>query len=104
MISDNLFAPQLPKDCDCCDDGYDCMKTEYQYADVSIPIKISPDIKVGKITSECTGKASICYCENCCDNSCEFTVTHKIKIKKISRVHMYYCIHLTILAVCELAI
>ena len=81
MISDNLFAPQLPKDCDCCDDGYDCMKTEYQYADVSIPIKISPDIKVGKITSECTGKASICYCENCCENSCEFTVTQKIKIK-----------------------
>ena len=30
--------------------------------------------------------------------------SHKIKIKKISRVHMYYCIHLTILAVCELAI
>ena len=30
--------------------------------------------------------------------------SHKIKIKKISRVHMYYCIHLTILAVCKLAI
>lgn len=75
-----VYPPIQPPSCNCKDDN-GCMKTEYQYADVSIPVKISPDVKVGKIISECCGKPAVSYSENCCESKCELTLTQKIRIK-----------------------
>ena len=57
-----------------------CSATGYQYADISIPIEICPDISIGQIETECCGAPTIVCCEyNCC--YCEVILNQKICIK-----------------------
>ena len=59
----------------------DCVKTAYQYADVNIPVQLSPNVTVGDIEIECCDEPIVNCCENRCQSSCDVTVVQKIRIK-----------------------
>lgn len=50
-----------------------CNRVNYQYADVSVPVKVKPFAKVGKIDVECCGEPVIYYKKGGCfeNGSCE---------------------------------
>ena len=65
-----------------CKGSYDeCVKTGYQYANVSVPIELKPSTKIGDIVVECCSEPVVDCCENKCENKCEITVTQKVCIK-----------------------
>lgn len=59
----------------------DCKKTAYQYADVSVPVKLKSDAEIGDVEIECCGEPVIRCCSGECANSCEVIITQKISIK-----------------------
>lgn len=52
-----------------------------QYADISIPVELSPDTTVGRIEVECCAEPSVCYMENEAENTCEITVLQMMQIR-----------------------
>lgn len=70
--------PPKPIDPDCCDG---CTKIGYQYADVSVPVELKPNVKIGKIETECCGEPLVCCTENPAGKGFEALITQKICIK-----------------------
>ncbi len=64
-----------------CDDHDGCATVNYQYANISIPIAVTPKARVGEITIECCDEPCI-ECMNCeCKNGLDLVVTQKVCIK-----------------------
>lgn len=64
------------------DDFNKCCETvSHHYADISLPVELSPHASVGKIETECCGKPIIRCKEARRHNTCEITITQKIQIK-----------------------
>lgn len=59
----------------------DCLKVSRQYADVSLPIEIIPQVCAGCIEAECCGEPVVLCKDNCCGGSCEITITQKVEIR-----------------------
>lgn len=59
----------------------ECESTVYQYASVSLPIQLKPDVTIGDITVECCDEPEILRCENRCQKGCTVTVTQNVYLK-----------------------
>ena len=59
----------------------ECSKLVYQYADISLPMELKPDVKVGKIEMECCGEPDITCKKTDPKDKCEFVITQKICLK-----------------------
>ncbi|MBS6398250.1 MAG: hypothetical protein KH452_14140 [Clostridiales bacterium] len=59
----------------------DCSAVAYQYADLCIPVEVSPHAAIGSIRTECCGKPAITCRENPSCRSCEIIIEQKIRIK-----------------------
>ncbi len=61
--------------------GRDCDTLASQLADISVPLEICPDVKLGNIQTECCGEPYI-QCEHePCGSNCNIIVTQSVKIK-----------------------
>ncbi|MBP3702247.1 MAG: hypothetical protein J6I65_00530 [Lachnospiraceae bacterium] len=76
----NNSLDEAVKPCDC-QSSKGCMKTGYQYADINIPIDLKPNTTIGEIESECCGEPAVHCKENTIGNTCEITITQKVRIK-----------------------
>ncbi len=65
-------------ECSCGDDG--CTKTARHYADISVPIELSPNTSLGDVSVECCGEPTVVCRENMCNNSCKITVKQKLSV------------------------
>lgn len=60
---------------------HDCDQDAFQFVDISVPVEICPDVKLGKIETECCGEPYI-QCEHePCGSNCSIIVTQSVKIK-----------------------
>ena len=78
---ENGFCPEV--DCKFDDDKapHDCGCFASQLADISIPLEICPDAKLGRIETECCGEPYI-QCEHePCGSNLNIIVTQSVKIK-----------------------
>ena len=67
--------------CDKHDKHEKCDKDAFQFVDISVPVEICPDVKLGRIETECCGDPFIqCECEPCGSNL-SIIVTQSVKIK-----------------------
>lgn len=71
-----------------CKDQHGCTKVTYQYAEVNVPIKVSPYAKVGKIETKCCGMPVLtekndfdCGCKGGCELEICQTICVKIPIE-----------------------
>ncbi len=66
------------------DDQHGCTKTTFQYAEVKIPVKVTPYAKVGKIETQCCGnpvvKRKQCD-ESKCEVCCEIEISQGLCVK-----------------------
>ena len=59
----------------------DCDNDAFQFVDISVPLEICPDVKLGKIETECCGEPYI-QCEHePCGSNLNIIVTQSVKIK-----------------------
>ena len=74
-----------------CDDRDGCGTVNYQYANISIPIAVTPKTRVGEITIECCDEPSIeCIgCEH--RHGLDLVVTQKVCIKIPVRYQIEAC-------------
>ncbi|MCC8042622.1 MAG: hypothetical protein LIO69_03805 [Oscillospiraceae bacterium] len=73
--SDDLF----PKPCQCADG--ECTKVICKEAEITVPIELMPTASVNDISMECCSDPVV-ICSQCgCDDSCQLSITQKIKIK-----------------------
>ncbi|MGN0517895.1 MAG: hypothetical protein ACI4II_04135 [Acutalibacteraceae bacterium] len=82
MTSDTLYRSIMDassSECKCPKD--ECVKNCYHYADISVPIEMKPNAKLGDVSIECCGEPSVECCENKCGYTCEITVKQKISIR-----------------------
>lgn len=85
------MKPDDKKDCKCSKDGHACTKVSYQYADVSVPIKIKPFARVGKIDTKCCGESIVQDHrkeDGSCHGVCDFVITQAICVK----IPIEYCV------------
>ena len=80
---ENGYCPEV--DCKFDDDkahhDHDCGCFASQLADISIPLEICPDAKLGRIETECCGEPYI-QCEHePCGSNLNIIVTQSVKIK-----------------------
>lgn len=82
MYNDNLNVYDVTNQTDVKDAGrYCCEKTEKREFDVALPIDVRPDVKVGKIKTECLGTAKTTCCCNPDNSECELEITQKFCVK-----------------------
>ncbi|MEE1279231.1 MAG: hypothetical protein UHH95_00180 [Oscillospiraceae bacterium] len=67
------------------DDKHDkcdkCDNDAVQFVDISVPVEICPDVKLGRIETECCGDPFVqCECEPCGSNL-SIIVTQSVKIR-----------------------
>lgn len=84
-INFNVPSKEMPKDsCDCTHDG--CMKTGYQYADISLPVELTPKAEIGSIEVECCGEPTVVCENNECSNVSRVVITQRISVS----IPIYY--------------
>lgn len=59
----------------------ECTKVAHQYAEVSLPIEIKPEAKLGNVETECCGEPTVICHESQCYGMCEVTIIQKLCIK-----------------------
>ncbi len=77
------------KHCGCMDekeieDQHGCTKTTFQFAEVKVPVKVTPYAKVGKIETQCCGNPVVIrkQCdEGRCEMCCEIDICQGICVK-----------------------
>ncbi|MBQ7033946.1 MAG: hypothetical protein IJN25_09865 [Clostridia bacterium] len=69
----------------------DCVKTEHQKADVSVPIQLKPKATIGDIVMECCDEPEVKCHEDKHKNVCEVIVTQKVCIKIPIRYQISAC-------------
>ena len=79
MIQEPYETEKRPEEHNCSKD--ECVKMGYQYANVSSPIQLKPNIKIGDIDVECCNEPVVECCDCKCDSKCEITITQKVCIK-----------------------
>ncbi len=92
-MNENMAEEYLDNNCeDDCDcnhgpeyeykDQHGCTKVTYQYAEVSVPIKVTPYAKVGKIETKCCGTPVLTESNDCgCNGGCELEICQTICVK-----------------------
>ena len=79
-----MFENEFKEHQDCCDD---CKSIIEKFLTICLPVKTTPNVKVGKIKTECCGNPIISAKkhEKCCgeknDGCCKFTIIQKMKIE-----------------------
>lgn len=82
MTYDSSCRPKPPAPPDICECGEDgCEKVGYQYADICVPIELTPDAVINKVTVECCGEPFVECEERDCKSACELVVVQKVNIK-----------------------
>lgn len=72
-----VMHERRPRDCS----QDECTKTAFQRAEVSVPIEIKPETKLGEVELECCGEPTV-ICKECeCHDKCEITIIQKLCIK-----------------------
>lgn len=67
--------------CDKYDKCDKCDNDAVQFVDISVPVEICPDVKLGRIETECCGDPFVqCECEPCGSNL-SIVVTQSVKIR-----------------------
>ena len=78
-----LEYPPLPP-CDCressCKDG-NCKQTGYQYADISLPITLKPNVSLCDIEIECCGEPVVTCQKVPCNDMLHINVIQKVCVK-----------------------
>ena len=59
----------------------ECSKVSCQYADITLPVEIKPDAKVGEIKLECCGEPSVTCKKGQSKDVCEIKINQKICVK-----------------------
>lgn len=72
-------SDNLNDNCNCSED--ECVRTNYQYANVSVPIQLRPSATTGNIVVECCEEPVVECRGDERRNSCEITITQKVCIK-----------------------
>ena len=75
---ENGYCPEA--DCDGAH-GRECDSHALQLADISIPLEICPDAKLGRIETECCGEPYIQCEQEPCGSNLNIIVTQSVKIK-----------------------
>ena len=79
-----------------------CVKTGYQYADISVPMELKPSATLGDIIMECCGEPDVDCRESKCGDSCEITITQKVSIKIPVHYQVSACVgNSTINCICD---
>lgn len=65
--------------CECSEST--CCKTGYQYADISLPIQVKPNVVLGEIVTECCGEPTMTCIKTGCNDMCELKIEQRICIK-----------------------
>ena len=88
---DKKEKPEKFEKCDeCKKEHHACTRVTYQYAEVSVPVKVKPIAKVGKIETQCCGNPIItdhmkkdddCECKGVCELEITQTICVKIPIE-----------------------
>lgn len=77
----NSIMPQESFDfCDCYN-NQGCLKTGIQYANISTPVNITPNVKIGEIVTEYIGEPDVRCTETNCKNAYKLLIRQKIRIK-----------------------
>lgn len=61
-----------------------CPAVGHQEVEVCVPVEVKPFAEVGKIKTQCVGKAVVAKCDKCQGEKkreCKFTITQKIKVE-----------------------
>lgn len=60
-----------------------CSKINYQYADIGVPVKVTPYAKVGRIKTECVGEPTVQCGDNCSKrkDGCEVFISQNICVR-----------------------
>lgn len=56
-------------------------KAGRQYADITIPVELTPEAVIESLETVCCGDPAVCCCQHPDDNTCEVTVTQTISTK-----------------------
>ena len=63
-----------------CERG-ECTKTAFQNAEISVPVEIVPEAKIGNVETECCGEPTVICRDGHCGDKCEVTIIQKLCIK-----------------------
>ncbi|MGN0115147.1 MAG: hypothetical protein ACI396_07445 [Acutalibacteraceae bacterium] len=75
--------------CPCDNDA--CQKVGRQYANVSLPVELTPKTKIGKIEAKCCGEPTVCCQTDDCSNTCKVVITQTICINIPIRYELTAC-------------
>ena len=78
-----------------CKDADSCKKVAYQNAEISVPVELKPDAKIGRIETECCGEPTIeckSHKEDKEENVCMLVITQKVCIKIPIQYDLTACI------------
>lgn len=78
--------------CECDDQGDGCSTVNYQYANISTPIEIRPNVRTGEITIECCEEPFIECCDCDRENGLDIVVTQKVCIKIPVKYQIEACV------------
>lgn len=67
--------------CPCCEEECtECTTIGCHYADITVPVELTPTVIVGTVQTECCD-GTLVTCNDCGPGRCEFIITQKVKIK-----------------------
>lgn len=78
---DSMPGKPLPPPPPCGGMDGDCTKIAYEYAEVSVPVTLKPNVCVKDIHAECCGEPQVECGQHSEGETCEIIVTQRIKIK-----------------------
>lgn len=92
MVEEYFDKPDMPDKFEHCGgckkEHHACTKVTYQYAEVSVPVKVKPFARVGRIETQCCGNPVItdhrkgeCDCDGVCELEIAQTICVKIPIE-----------------------
>lgn len=75
----------------CGDRNDGCTTVNYQYANISVPVTVTPKTKAGEITIECCEEPTIECGTNECGNGLDIVITQRVCIKIPIRYQIEAC-------------
>lgn len=95
FIENSTLSDLVKEDCLCPPPEppeFGCTTTSLQYADISVPIEIKPNVTIGKIDTQCCGAPVVCCKDNNTNNTCEINITQTVCIKIPINYNIMACI------------
>ena len=78
-----------------------CSTVNYQYANISVPINVTPKVKTGEITLECCEEPVIECCTNECKNGLDIVIIQKVCIKIPVKYQLEACVEEEHISCCD---